>query len=137
MKNKDQFTKGNVEFEKIEISVSGAGQAIEFSHITEVDHARIIGIMQQFSDETAIPGSSIELDVDGDEVFPKGFESALIYSNESVAPDDRFMRYIDRNVDQVKVTGKYTDGSAQAVFAPYTAHIYLLMRTDKYVKDKE
>jgi len=133
----DQISKGNVEFEKIAISVTEAGQEIEFSITTEIDHARVIGIMQQFSDETAMPGSTIQMDIDGDEVFPVGFESALIYSDESVPPDDRYMRYINRDISQVKIKGKYTDGEAQDTFAAYTAHIYILMRTKRFVENEK
>jgi len=133
----DKQSKGNVEFYRIPIDVdTEAGQIVEFSIVTEIDHRRIIGVMQQFSDETAIPGSILQMDVDGVEIFPTGFESALIYSDESVAPDDRFMKYINREINQVRIKGKFTDGSAQAAFAAYTAHIYLLMRTDKFISEE-
>jgi len=123
--------KPNVEFEKIEINVAGSGQKISFSHTTEIDHSRIIGIAQVFSNESALPDSTLELDIDGQEVFPAGFESKLVYSGMEVPPDDRYFQYLDRPVNQIKITGKFTDGGALSSFAAYTANIYLMMLTKR------
>jgi len=124
--------KGNVEYEKIEIAVTSDGGETTFDHTTEIDHNRIIGITQVFSDSDALPDSTLELDVDGEEIFPAGFESKLIATGQEVPPDDKWVHYIDRPVKQVRVTGKFTDGSALSSFAAYKANIYLMMRTDKY-----
>lgn len=119
----------NVEFEKIEINVTAGSQVINFSHTTEIDHTRIIGIAQVFTNENAVPNSTLELDVDGQRVFPDGFESKLIYAGQEVPPDDKYFSYLDRPVKQIKVTGKFTDGNALAPFAAYSANIYLMVLT--------
>ena len=124
--------KGNVEYEKIEISVVADGGEYTFDHTTEIDHNRIIGITQVFSDSDALPNSTLELDVDGEEIFPTGFESKLIVTGQEVPPDEKWVGYIDRPVKQVRITGKFTDGSALGSFVAYKANIYLMMRTNKY-----
>ncbi len=126
-----EHKKPNVEFEKIEISVTSDGQEVSFSHTTEVDHTCIIGVALVVSNENALPNSTLELDVDGQKVFPTGFEAKLIYSGQEVPPDDRFFKYINRPVKQVKIEGKYTDGSALSTFASYTANLYLMMLTNR------
>ncbi len=121
----------NVEYEKVEIKVMQPGQEISFSHTTEIDHTRIIGIAQVFSNEKAVPNSVIRLSVDGQEVFPSGFESKLIYTGQEVPPDERFVQFIDREAKQIKVEGVFTDGNALNPFVPYNANIYLRMLTNK------
>jgi len=123
--------KPNVEFEKIEINVTASGQEVSFSHTTEIDHIKVIGIAQVFTNETALPNSIIELNIDGQEVFPTGFESKLIYTGMEVPPDDKYFKYLDRPVDRVKIAGKFKDGVALAPFASYSANIYLMMLTNK------
>jgi hypothetical protein len=129
----NSFMQGypNVEYEKIEVKVTEAGQEISFSHTTEIDHTRIIGIAQVFSNVGAIPNSTIKLSVDSQEVFPTGFESKLIYAGQEVPPDERFVRYIDREAKQIKVEGTFKDGGALTPFVAYTANIYLRMLTNK------
>ncbi len=126
--------KQNVEYEKIEIAVTtakGAGQVVEINHTTEVDHECIIGIAQVFSNSDALPNATLELDIDSQLVFPKGFESKLIYAGSDVPPDDRFVRTINRKVKQTRITGKFTDGSALAVHEAYTANLYLMVLSSK------
>lgn len=127
----DDIKKTNVEFEKIEINVTSAGQEINFSHTTEIDHTRVIGVAQVFSNEAALPNSVIEMNIDGQTVFPTGFESKLIYTGMEVPPDEKYFRYLDRPVNRVKITGKFTDGKALAQFAAYSANIYLMMLTNR------
>lgn len=123
----------NVEYEKIEILVTSDGQEIEFSHITEIDHSCIIGIAQVFSNTLALANSTLRLSIDSQEVFPKGFESKLIHASSDVAPDERFVRTINRDVKQDKVTGRFMDGGALAgSFEPYTANIYLMVLSNRH-----
>lgn len=121
----------NVEYEKIQINVTAAGQKVEFSHSTEIDHVRIIGIAQVFSNENAVPNSTLKLVADGQQIFPDGFESKLIYCGQEVPPDDRFTRYINQEAKQIKVEGTFTDGGSLSQFVPYTANIYLRMLTNR------
>jgi len=122
----------NVEYEKIEILVNQSGQQIDFVHHTEVDHSCIVGLAQVISDELALPNSTIELLIDGQEVFPSGFESKLIYAGIEVAPDDRFITTVNRDINRTKITGKFTDGGAiHENFSAYTANIYLMVLTNK------
>ena len=123
---------GNVEYEKIEISVTKDGEIVSFDHTTEIDHTRILGICQVFTDMAALPNSTLELDVDGEAIFPVGFESKLIASGTEVAPDEKWLHYIDRETKQVRVKGRFMDGSALEEFAAYNANIYLMMRTKNY-----
>jgi len=127
----DNKVKSNVEFEKIPITVTSSGQEVDITHITDIDHTCIIGIAQVFSNKDALPNCEIQLDVDGQEVFPKGFESKLIYAGEDVPPDDKYFRYINRDVKQVKITGKFKDGDSLSSFSQYTANIYLMVLTDR------
>lgn len=123
----------NVEYEKIEISVDSSGKEIEFSHITEIDHNCIIGIAQVFSNIEALPNSTLRLEIDSQEVFPKGFESKMIFAGDDVPPDDRFIRTVNRDVKQDRITGKFTDGGAlEGSFVPYTANIYLMVLSNRH-----
>jgi len=122
----------NVEYEKIEIAVTATGQEVEFSHITEIDHNCIIGIAQVFSNIEALPNSTLRLEIDSQEVFPKGFESKLIFAGSDVAPDDKFIRTINREIKQDKVSGRFVDGNALGgSFTPYTANIYLMVLSNR------
>lgn len=122
----------NREFEKIPITITSDGQIVPFSHTTELDHECIDGVAIVVSDQTALPGSLIELKIDGKEVFPTEFEAQLIYSGVDVAPDERYYSYLNRRVKQVKVTGKFTDGGvAGKGDAGYTANLYLRCHTLK------
>ncbi len=127
----DDNKKPNVEFEKIEISVTADKQEVSFTHTTEIDHTRVIGIAQVFSNEAALANSSLEMNIDGQVVFPTGFESKLIYTGMEVPPDEKYFRYLDRPVNRIKITGKFTDGGALAQFAAYTANVYLMMLTNR------
>lgn len=117
----------NVEYEKIEIKVNENGQQVPFTHTTEIDHTQIIGIAQVFSNDLAVPNSQLKLSVEGQQIFPTGFESKLIHAGQEVPPDEKFLTYINREAHQVKVEGTFTDGGSLETFAPYTANIYLRM----------
>jgi len=135
MKDKTVNVHGlpNVEYEKIEIPVVSSGQEIEFTHITDIDHNCIIGIAQLFSNSEALPNSTLRLAIASQEVFPKGFESKLIFAGSDVAPDDRFVRTINRDVKQDKVTGRFIDGGAlEGLFESYTANIYLMVLSNRH-----
>lgn len=131
--DRDQNAHGkvNFEYEKIEISVTQSGQNVKFSHVTEVDHISIEGIAQVFSLQDALENSTLQLDVDGQEVFPVGFESKLIYAGCEVAPDDKFVKTICRKIKQDRIKGEFTDGGSQQEFKPYTANIYLQVLSNK------
>jgi hypothetical protein len=127
----DNTKQTNVEFEKITLEVTASGQVIDFRHVTEIDHTCIIGIAQVFSNKEAVPDSELQLDIDGQKVFPKGYECKLLYAGDEVPPDDKFYRYINRSVNQTRITGQFTDGGALTPFVPYTANIYLMMLTNR------
>ena len=117
----------NVEYEKIELKVIESGENVPFTHTTEIDHTRIIGISQVFSNDKAVPNSRLKLSVEGQQIFPSGFESKLIHAGQEVPPDEKFLTYINREAHQVKVEGTFTDGGSLEPFEPYTANIYLRM----------
>lgn len=121
----------NVEYEKIEIAVNTSGENVAFTHTTEIDHTRIIGIAQVFSNDMALSNSRLKLSVDGEQIFPTGFECKLIYAGQEVPPDEKFLTYINREARQVKVEGTFTDGGSLEPFKPYTANIYLRMLRNK------
>lgn len=132
----DQKNYGNVEYEKIAVAVAADGGTTAIDHTTDIDHTLIIGITQVFSNASAIPNSTIELDIDGFEVFPAGFESKLIATGQEVPPNDKYLNYINREIKQVRIKGTFTDGGALGVgFAAYTANIYLMVRTNKFEEE--
>ncbi len=115
----------NVEFERIEISITAGSQVVDNKHATEINHKCVIGIALAITDTAALPGSALELKIDNLEIFPSGFEAKMLYASEDVPPADRFMPYVNRNIDQSEVKYKYTDGN-NADHVTYTAVIYLM-----------
>jgi len=119
----DKLEFKNLEIEKIEIDVTAALATYTKQHITERVHMQVIGVALNLTDESALPGATMSVSIDGQEVFPGGTEAKLLFASTSVAPNQKFYTYLKRNINQTRVDITFTSSS----FAnPYKAIFYLL-----------
>lgn len=119
----DKLEFKNLEIEKIEIDVTAALATYAKHHITDMLHMHVIGVALNLTDESALPGATMSVHIDGQEVFSLGTEAKMLFSSTSVAPNQKYYTYLMRNISQTRVDVTFTSSG----FAnPYKAIFYLL-----------
>jgi len=126
--SKDELKLVRVENIDTPITVAGSSVAINspaLDYVTNMLNRKLIGIMLTLSDDTQLPNSTIELSLDGKEIFCAGTPAKMIFAAQNVESDARFFRLMSRNIKQSHLKGTYTDGNGLA-FAAYTVKLTLL-----------
>ena len=112
-------------FQILKQTVSAAGETVTFSG-TVLEHLdKVVGVAVSYSDATAKPNSTLELDIDNHEIFPDEFEADLIAPKSGISANALFWRIAESGKGSV-IKGKYTDGSAEAGFEAYDVRLILL-----------
>jgi hypothetical protein len=112
-----------VKYQLIKFSVPQAGAQVNINASSDKLYKRIAALFVSLPEDKAFAGSTMQLGVNDQEVFPEGFEVKMISCSESVAPNDRLYS-ADEEAAGSTIKGRYTDGG-QALAYPYTGIIYL------------
>ncbi|MFH0895400.1 MAG: hypothetical protein V2A54_13270 [Bacteroidota bacterium] len=119
-------------YQLIKINVESSGQTVKFSADTDKLYAKVQGLFISLPKDESHFGSTIELRIADQEIFPDGYETKMLTCNQSTSPNERFFLFDkDENVDAggSYVDGRYTDGGfSTGITFPYTAVLYLKLK---------
>lgn len=107
----------------IKFTVPQAGAAVNINANSDRLYKRITGIFASLPEDKAFPGSTLQLYVNDQEVFPEGYELKMITCSEHVSPNDRHYN-VEEEAAGSTIRGKYTDGGQGGNY-PYTGTLYL------------
>ena len=128
-------------YQLIKIRVTNPGDAVKFAADTDLLYERIEGIFVSLPNENSHFGSTFELRVSDQEIFPEGFESKMLACNQAVSPNERFVKFEkDEHIEAKgsKIDGRFIDGGYNTgVTFPYTAVIYLKLKNGKTLNGSE
>lgn len=121
-------------YQLIRAKVNNPGETVKFSAETDKLYQRVQGIYVSLPNDNSHFGSTLELRIAEQEIFPEGFESKLLATSQHVPPGDRFAMFDTDEPIEAKgshVEGRFTDGGfAAGVTFPYTLNIYLKLKND-------
>ncbi len=120
----------------LSLVIAAAGASVSIDAFADQLYKYCTGTVATITgDETAFQNSVFnKFEIDGQEVFPDGYEAKLIGSTQAtdVPPNQKYYDFKDTNHilipypgNNSKVSIKYTDGSAVGVVYPYTINVYL------------
>jgi len=118
-----------INFKRFSGIVSSANEAIKISGKTKKDYPLVTGISCYCTDPTAFVGAEFQtpLTINGEEVFPEGFQPKVIACSSSVKANDRFFDITTIGLfkgDDSDFTVILKDKGTAAVY-PYTIDIYI------------
>ncbi len=114
-------------FDIIKIPVSEAGQSVRFSADANKMYNWIEGLYFSLPEDKAIVGSSLELKIANEEIFPEAFEVKLISSGQDCPTNERFFDLIHEEAKGNRIDGRFID-SGKADQYPYVAKLYLMLQ---------
>lgn len=123
-----------VKYQMVKVQVNQAGEQVRFNVETDKLYDRVTGLFLFTPYFRYHTGSTIELKIAEEEIFPEGFDTKIIASNMSVSPSQRF--YTFENDEEILakgnvVTGKYSDGGNESgISYPYTMTLILRLKKD-------
>ena len=119
-------------YQLLKIKVENPGQTVKFSADTDKQYAKVQGCYVSLPNDNSHFGTTLEMKIADQEIFPEGFETKLLACSQSSSPNERFFLFDkDENVDAAgsRVDIRYTDGGySTGVNFPYTAVIYLKLK---------
>lgn len=121
-------------YQLIKIKVNAAGESVRFTADTDMLYDRIDGLFVSLPKDDSHFGSTLELRIADQEIFPEGFETKMLACNQATSPNERFHLF-DKN-EQIEakgshIEGRYTDGGFTiGIIFPYQAIIYLKLKND-------
>jgi hypothetical protein len=121
-------------YQIIKVKVDNPGQTVKFSAETDKLYMKVKGIYVSMPKDTSHFGSTLELRIAEQEVFPEGFETKLLAASQSSSPNERFAIFdadeiIEARGSQIEgrfVDGGFDDGST----FPYVMNIYLKLKNE-------
>lgn len=125
----DLENKQTKKFKIITLTVPAAGNSIPINEASDTGYDRITGVLLNLTNQTALPQGTIDLAINGKEIFPRGYETRNIFCGLEVAPDERFYS-LDEKGDQTTILGNYVDGSVVGVVYPYNVLLYVRQETE-------
>jgi len=114
-------------FDIIKIPVSEANQSVKFSADSNKMYSWIEGLYMSLPEDKAIVGSTVELKIANEEIFPEGFEAKMLCTGQNCTPNERFFNSIHEEAAGNLVEGRFTD-SGKADHYPYVAKLYLMLQ---------
>ncbi len=114
-------------FDIIKIPVSEAGQIVKFSADANKMYKWIEGLFVSLPEEKAVPGSTMELKIANEEIFPEDYEVKLLTTGQECAPNERFFDLIHEEAVGNLIEGRFTDSGKADVY-PYVAKLYLMLK---------
>jgi len=119
-------------YQKIPVIINQAGVTVPFSASTDHATGTITGLAIEMPEDNAIYGSTVELSIAGEEIFPEGFPVRFIAVKtlHDIAPSNIWYAGTENQALKIpangaSVTGKLTDGSIVGIIYPYTAHVHI------------
>lgn len=130
----DDRQKELIRLEHISTAVAVAGTTYDINdtpsgYTTNVRNKKLIGIGLTLTKETELVNSTFELYCDGREIFSPGTPAKTIFMSTEVGSNQRFFDMIHREINQSRITGRFTDGAVGG--APYTMKLTLMVLADK------
>lgn len=123
-----------IKFQLVKVLVSQAGEQVRIQAETDKLYDRVTGIYVFTPFYRYHTGSTIELKIAEEEIFPEGFDTKIIASNMSVSPSQRFYTFESDEEIIAKgnlVSGKYSDGGNESgIIYPYTMTLVLKLKKD-------
>ena len=121
-------------YQIIKVKVDNPGQSVKFSAETDKLFEKVQGIYVSTPRDESHFGSSLELRIAEQEVFPDGFESRFLAANQSSSPNERFFMFDKDEVIDAKgshIEGRFTDGGyITGITFPYVLNIYLKLKNE-------
>jgi len=120
-------------YQRIPIIIPSKGAAVKFSASTDKLYEFITGIAITLPWENSFFGTSLQLKIAGEEIFPEYFEAKILGVTQDVSANERFYTGSQENpmmepANGQLIEGVLLDGSADTgVTFPYTAMIYVRM----------
>lgn len=110
-------------YQLIKFNVAQAGDVVNVNANSDRLYKRISGIFASLPSDKAFPGSTLQLYVNDQEVFPENYEVKMITCSEHVSGNERYYDLQEEALGST-IRGKFTDGG-QAGNYPYTGTLYL------------
>jgi len=117
-------------FDIIKIPVAEAGQSVKFSADANKMYRWIEGLYISIPEDKAVVGSTLELKIANEEIFPEDYEAKLLSSGQDCPPNERFFDLIHEEAMGNRVEGRFVD-SGKADNYPYVAKLYLMLQEKK------
>jgi hypothetical protein len=122
-------------YQIIKVNVEAAGQTVKFSAETDKLYKRVQGIYVSMPKDESHFGSTMDLRIAEQEVFPEGFETKLLATSQSASTNERFFMFdADEAIEAggSHLEGRFVDGGfTTGITFPYTMNIYLKLKNDK------
>lgn len=120
----------NRKFKTFRLSVPSAGAVVSLDSETDLMYEVVDGVKAITSNPNAKHGSTLNLAINDEEIFPEGFDLINITSTEDCPVDQRF--YTDNGKLEIPAKGstvkiRYTDGS-NADSYPYNVSIVVTQK---------
>jgi hypothetical protein len=121
-------------YQIIKVKVDNPGQTVKFSAETDKLYMKVKGIYVSMPKDTSHFGSTLELRIAEQEVFPEGFETKLLAASQSSSPNERFAIFDADEVIEARgsqIEGRFVDGGFDdgSTF-PYVMNIYLKLKNE-------
>lgn len=113
-----------IKYQIIKIQVAETGVAVKFEADTNKRYQVVNGLFFSLPEEKAISGSTLELRMNNDEIFPEDFEVKLITTGIQANTNNRFYNNLEVEAAGSRIEGKFVD-SGKADNYPYVAKLYL------------
>ncbi len=113
-----------VKYQIIKIRVAETGNTVKFEADTNKRYQFVDGLFFSLPEEKAITGSTLELRLNNDEIFPEDFEVKLITTGIQANTNNRFYDNLEVEAAGSRIEGKFVD-SGKADIYPYVAKLYL------------
>ena len=99
------------------------GDTSSLTYNTSTEFERVIGITIDSDNRTALNKSTISMNIDSNEIFPKDFDTALISRKDNVGFYDN-MYMVNERANNSTVKIDYTDNMPSST-QPYNVKVYL------------
>ncbi|HCB61496.1 MAG: hypothetical protein A2W93_03540 [Bacteroidetes bacterium GWF2_43_63] len=122
-------------YQMIKVKVETPRQAVRFSAATDKLYSKVEGIYVSMPKDESHFGSTLELRIAEQEVFPEGFETKLLATNQSASTNERFMIFDKDELIEAGgsiIEGRFSDGGfSDGIDFPYTMNIYIKLKNDQ------
>jgi hypothetical protein len=121
-------------YQLIKVKVDTPEQIVKFSAETDKLFQKVQGIYVSMPKDESHFGSTLELRIAEQEIFPEGFETKLLATSQNTSPNERFAMFEPDEVVEAKgshIEGRFVDGGfVSGITFPYTMNIYLKLKNE-------
>ncbi len=122
----------NIKYQLIKFTVNSSGEKVRIAFDTNNLYEKVSGIFMSMPTENCHKNSCFEMQMNGEEIFPAGFETKFLATNQSVSPNERFFSLQEENIPAKgnHAEAMFTDGGFSVDY-PYDGIIYLKLTNTK------